>query len=52
MKSLVLFRKTALNLTVNRHKRQSLLAVKRFTGLSNFTISADHLGLLDVKQSI
>ena len=52
MKSLVLFRKTALNLTVNRHKRQSLLAVKRFAGLSNFTISADHLGLLDVKQSI
>ena len=37
--------------TVNRQKKWSLLAVKRFQGLSNLTILVGHLGLLSLKES-
>ena len=58
---LTVSRQTAKNLTVNRQKKgkfyrqpskkQLLLAVKRFQGLSNLIISAVHFGLLALKES-
>ena len=37
--------------TINRQKEQLLLAVKRFNGLSNITISAAHPERLALKES-
>ena len=37
--------------TVNRQKKQLLLAVKRLQGLSNLTVLVGHLGLLALKES-
>ena len=50
---LTVSRQTAKNLTVNRQKAVIiLLVVKRFQGLPNLTISAAHLGLRALKESL
>ena len=45
---LTVSRQTAENFTANRQKKQLLLAVKRFQGLSNVTILA---GMRALKES-